>query len=181
MDAMSSLCLSIPEALCFSNFATQKWEEIAKIAMGFPNWSKTGDYVYFLHEVDQPSVMRVRIRDRELERAADLKNFQAHRLLQYLARHDSRRFTSSASRHGHTGNLRSRLASPVTHTRRSDLSRNSELLQTGSYMNACRRFWADDGQSGSNPNKLHSLRSVLIYGMVDEISRASQAQPNHSS
>jgi len=76
MDAMSSLCLSIPTALCFSNFATQKWEEIAKIAMGFPNWSKTGDYVYFLHEVDQPSVMRVRIRDRKLERVADLKNFR---------------------------------------------------------------------------------------------------------
>jgi len=44
--------------------------------MGFPNWSKTGDYVYFLHEVDQPSVMRVRIRDRKLERVADLKNFR---------------------------------------------------------------------------------------------------------
>ena len=58
------------------DFATQKWDEIAKISMGFPNWSKTGDYVYFLHEVDQPSVMRVRIRDRKLERVADLKNFR---------------------------------------------------------------------------------------------------------
>ena len=40
----------------------------------FPNWSKTGEYVYFLHEEDQGSVMRVRIRDRKLERVADLKN-----------------------------------------------------------------------------------------------------------
>jgi Tol biopolymer transport system component len=58
------------------DFATQKWEEIAKISMGFPNWSKNGDYVYFLHEENQPSVMRVRIRDRKVERVADLKNFR---------------------------------------------------------------------------------------------------------
>jgi hypothetical protein len=34
-----------------------------------------GEYVYFLRQQDQPSVMRVRIRDRKLERVADLKNF----------------------------------------------------------------------------------------------------------
>jgi hypothetical protein len=44
--------------------------------MGFPNWSKSSDYVYFLHEKDQPSVMRIRISDRKLERVADLKNFR---------------------------------------------------------------------------------------------------------
>ena len=32
--------------------------------------------MYFLHEENQPSVMRVRIRDRKLERVADLKNFR---------------------------------------------------------------------------------------------------------
>jgi serine/threonine protein kinase/Tol biopolymer transport system component len=58
------------------DFATQKWEELAKISMGFPNWSKSGEYVYFLHEENQPSVMRVRIRDRKMERVADLKNFR---------------------------------------------------------------------------------------------------------
>jgi Tol biopolymer transport system component len=62
--------------LALFDFATQKWEQIAKISMGFPNWSKNGDYVYFLHEENQPSVMRVRIRDRKLERVADLKNFR---------------------------------------------------------------------------------------------------------
>jgi len=55
---------------------TQKWEEIAKISLGFPNWSKNSDYVYFLHEENQPSVMRVRLRDRRVERVADLKNFR---------------------------------------------------------------------------------------------------------
>jgi eukaryotic-like serine/threonine-protein kinase len=63
-------------SLVLFDFASQKWEEIAKITLGFPNWSKSGDYVYFLHEEDQPSVMRVRIRDRKLERVADLKNFR---------------------------------------------------------------------------------------------------------
>jgi Tol biopolymer transport system component len=63
-------------SLVLFEFATQKWEEIAKITCGFPNWSKNGDFVYFLHEENQPSVMSVRIRDRKIERVADLKNFR---------------------------------------------------------------------------------------------------------
>jgi eukaryotic-like serine/threonine-protein kinase len=63
-------------SLMLFDFATQKWEEIAKISLGFPNWSKNSDYVYFLHEEDQPSVMRVRIRDRKIERVAELKDFR---------------------------------------------------------------------------------------------------------
>jgi len=63
-------------SLMLFDFAAQKWDEIAKITCGFPNWSKNGDYVYFLHEENQPSVMRVRIRDRKIERVADLKNFR---------------------------------------------------------------------------------------------------------
>jgi Tol biopolymer transport system component len=62
-------------SLMLFDFSSQKWEEIAKMSMGFPNWSKNGDYIYFLHEEDQPSVMRIRIRDRKIERVADLKNF----------------------------------------------------------------------------------------------------------
>ena len=63
-------------SLMLFDFTSQKWEQIAKITLGFPNWSKSGDYVYFLHEQDQPSVMRVRISDRKLERVADLKDFR---------------------------------------------------------------------------------------------------------
>jgi Tol biopolymer transport system component len=63
-------------SLMLFDFSTQKWQEIAKMTCGFPNWSKGGDYVYFLHEEDQPSVMRIRIRDRRIERVADLKNFR---------------------------------------------------------------------------------------------------------
>jgi serine/threonine protein kinase/Tol biopolymer transport system component len=63
-------------SLMLFDIQTQKWKEIAKISLGFPNWSKKGDYVYFLHEANEPSVMRVRIRDQKLERVADLKNFR---------------------------------------------------------------------------------------------------------
>jgi len=63
-------------SLTLFDFATQKWHEIAKITCGFPNWSKNSDYVYFLHEENDPAVMRVRLRDRKIERVADLKNFR---------------------------------------------------------------------------------------------------------
>ncbi len=63
-------------SLMLFDFTTQRWEEIAKVTAGYPSWSRTGEYVYFLHQGDQPSVMRVRIRDRKLERVADLKNFR---------------------------------------------------------------------------------------------------------
>jgi Tol biopolymer transport system component len=62
--------------LTLFDFATQRWEEIATtLTADFPIWSRNGDYVYFLHEGDQASVMRVRIRDRKPERVADLKDF----------------------------------------------------------------------------------------------------------
>ena len=62
-------------SLMLFDFATQKWEEIAKISPGFPNWSKNGEYVYFLGQEDA-AVMRIRIRDRKIERVAGLKNFR---------------------------------------------------------------------------------------------------------
>jgi hypothetical protein len=64
------------DSLRLFDFQSQKWEEIATVSMGFPNWSKNGDYVCFLHEADHPSVMRIRNRDREIEEVADLKNFR---------------------------------------------------------------------------------------------------------
>jgi hypothetical protein len=58
------------------DFTAQRWEEIARVSVSFPNWSRTGECLYFLHEQDDPSVMRLRIRDRKIERVADLKNFR---------------------------------------------------------------------------------------------------------
>jgi eukaryotic-like serine/threonine-protein kinase len=63
-------------SLMLFDFATQKWEGVTNLSLGFPNWSKNGDYVYFLHGEDQPSIMRIHIQDRRLERVADLKNFR---------------------------------------------------------------------------------------------------------
>jgi serine/threonine protein kinase/Tol biopolymer transport system component len=63
-------------SLMLFDFATQKWQEIAKISLGFPNWSKSSDYMYFLHEENDPAVMRVRISDHKVERVSDLKNFR---------------------------------------------------------------------------------------------------------
>jgi WD40 repeat protein len=62
--------------LVLFDFATQKWEEIARISCAFPNWSKNSDYVYFLRGEDQPSVMRVHIADKRIERVADLRNLR---------------------------------------------------------------------------------------------------------
>ena len=63
-------------SLMLFDFNTQQWQELAAISCAFNNWSKDSNYVYFLHEEDQPSVMRVRIRDHKLERVADLKSFR---------------------------------------------------------------------------------------------------------
>jgi len=63
-------------SLMLFDFTTQKWQEIAQVTLGFPTWSKNGDYIYFLHEEDHPSVMRIRVSDRKIEPVADLRNFR---------------------------------------------------------------------------------------------------------
>jgi Tol biopolymer transport system component len=62
--------------LMLFDFQTQKWQELARVTMGFPNWSNNSDYVYFLHEEDHPSVMRVHISDHKVETVADLTHFR---------------------------------------------------------------------------------------------------------
>lgn len=64
------------QSLLLFDVAAQKWTELVKTNAGFPNWSSDGQYVYFLHGPDEPSVMRVQIRDHKLERVADLKDFR---------------------------------------------------------------------------------------------------------
>jgi Tol biopolymer transport system component len=76
-DARSIAAMPIDSSrLMLFDLAAQKWEEIAKITAAFPLWSKTGEYIYFLHQQKQMSVMRVRLRDRKLERVTDLRNFR---------------------------------------------------------------------------------------------------------
>jgi Tol biopolymer transport system component len=55
------------------DFQTQKWSELTRTPLGFPNWSADGKYVYFLRVPENPAVLRVRISDRKVEEVANLK------------------------------------------------------------------------------------------------------------
>jgi eukaryotic-like serine/threonine-protein kinase len=61
-------------SLVLFDFQTQKWSQLAKVRAGFPNWSRDGQYVYFLRWLDSPAVLRVRITDRKVEQVWDLTN-----------------------------------------------------------------------------------------------------------
>ena len=61
-------------SLMLFDFQTQRWSELAKVRAAFPNWSRDGQYVYFLRWLDKPAVLRVRITDRKLEQVSDLTN-----------------------------------------------------------------------------------------------------------
>jgi eukaryotic-like serine/threonine-protein kinase len=61
-------------SLVLFDFQTQKWSQIAKVRAGFLNWSRDGQYVYFLRWLVNPAVLRIRISDREVEQVSDLTN-----------------------------------------------------------------------------------------------------------
>jgi Tol biopolymer transport system component len=61
-------------SLMLFDFQTQKWSQLAKARAAFPNWSRDGQYVYFLRWLDKPAVLRVRISDRKTEQVFDLTN-----------------------------------------------------------------------------------------------------------
>ena len=65
------------QKLMLFEFATQKWSELAKMNVGFTDWSRDGKYVYFDTGLsDNPGVYRVRVSDRKIERVADLKGLR---------------------------------------------------------------------------------------------------------
>ncbi len=55
------------------DFQTQRWSELTRTPLGFPNWSADGKYVYFLRVPESPAVLRVRISDRKVDEVANLK------------------------------------------------------------------------------------------------------------
>jgi eukaryotic-like serine/threonine-protein kinase len=70
--------VAMPEdslSLVLFDFQTQKWSQLVKATAAFPNWSKDGQYVYFLRWLDNPAVLKVRISDGNLEQLLDLTNF----------------------------------------------------------------------------------------------------------
>jgi eukaryotic-like serine/threonine-protein kinase len=61
-------------SLVLFDFQTQTWSQLAKERAAFPNWSRDGQYVYFLRFLDHPAVLRVRIADGKVEQVLDLTN-----------------------------------------------------------------------------------------------------------
>jgi Tol biopolymer transport system component len=68
--------------LMLFDVTTQNWTELASIGVIWPEWSRAGDYIYFLGfpTGGQPSgVYRVRIGDHKLEQVVSLKDFRQAR------------------------------------------------------------------------------------------------------
>jgi len=58
---------------------SRTWTELAKIGLGYPEWSRQGDYIYFLGVLPGGTpggIFRVRISDRKLEQVVTLKDFR---------------------------------------------------------------------------------------------------------
>jgi Tol biopolymer transport system component len=64
------------QKLVLFDFETGTWSDLVNTPLGFPNWSRDGQSVYFLRFPEHPAVLRIRISDRKLEQVADLKNFE---------------------------------------------------------------------------------------------------------
>ncbi len=96
--------------------STQKWTELAKIGVGWVEWSHKGDYVYFLGDPagDQSAgVFRVRISDHKLEQVASLKDFRQAPVWESWTAPAPDGFSPPRSRRLHAGYLRPRLAASV--------------------------------------------------------------------
>jgi Tol biopolymer transport system component len=56
---------------------TQKWSQLAEASIGFPQWSADSKYVYFESGYSaEPTISRVRVSDRKLERVASFAGFR---------------------------------------------------------------------------------------------------------
>jgi Tol biopolymer transport system component len=63
-------------SLALFDFESGKWSDLPKVRSAFLNWSRDGQYIYFLRWLEDPAVMRIRIADSKMERVADLNNFR---------------------------------------------------------------------------------------------------------
>jgi eukaryotic-like serine/threonine-protein kinase len=65
------------EGLMLFDLATKRWEALARAHVVYPSWSRDGKHVYFGTSIKgDTAVMRVRVRDRQIEQVADLKNIK---------------------------------------------------------------------------------------------------------
>ena len=65
------------QKLMLFDFAKHAWAELLHSSVGFTEWSRDGKYVYFDTGVGKdPSIFRIRMADRKLERVASLQDFR---------------------------------------------------------------------------------------------------------
>jgi hypothetical protein len=63
--------------LMLFDFQSQKWAELANGSLSWLNRSHDGQYVYVMDFRGHDAVVRIRVRDRKIERVVDLKSFAA--------------------------------------------------------------------------------------------------------
>jgi Tol biopolymer transport system component len=57
--------------LMLFDFNSQKWQDLVKMVIGYPNWSRDSKYVYF-NDLNNTGFFRVRVSDRKFEKVASL-------------------------------------------------------------------------------------------------------------
>jgi eukaryotic-like serine/threonine-protein kinase len=59
------------------DFSTQQWTDLVKMYVGYPSWSRDGQYIYFYGIQDvEPGYYRVRVSDHKVELVVPLADFQ---------------------------------------------------------------------------------------------------------
>ena len=65
------------QRLMLFDFAANKWSELSNIGVGYTQWSRDGQFVYFDTGSSQdPAIYRIRVADHKLERICSLKDFR---------------------------------------------------------------------------------------------------------
>ena len=59
------------------DFDTQQWSELGKGTLGWINWSKDGEWVYMLDFTGKGAVIRMKVKDGQVEKVVDLTDFVA--------------------------------------------------------------------------------------------------------
>jgi Tol biopolymer transport system component/DNA-binding winged helix-turn-helix (wHTH) protein len=66
-------------ALMLFDRTSQQWTELVRMGIGYPSWSRDGQYLYFDADfTEDPAFFRVRISDHQLERLASLKDIHRY-------------------------------------------------------------------------------------------------------
>jgi dipeptidyl aminopeptidase/acylaminoacyl peptidase len=58
------------------DLATEQWSELPVGPTDWPNWSHDSRSIYFLHAIENPSIVRISIQIGKIENVVDLKGFQ---------------------------------------------------------------------------------------------------------